>query len=842
MGELKKVLGYRVILLITINSIIGSGMFFLPAIGAKISGPASIIAWLILSLSAIYTAMVFAELISLFPKAGGIYEFCKRAYGSFFSFIIGWIAWIVGNVTTAMLIVGAIQYLLPYHSTTMLVLKIAICLFWVAVFNFMAYRGMETSSFMLVTFAIITVTIILSLILPSLFHLDPANLHPFFVSDVLFTNVSLIFLTIFFISEAFFGLESVLFLAEETKNPEQVLPKALIHATLIITALTLVLVTVSLMVMHYVPFGASEAPFADLAFMLLGDNFRSIIILGTYLVIMGAAAGWVVTGPRLILSLTRDRMFPPKFGELHPIHDSPYNAIKFQAFATATLVLVGFLGKGYETLLAMLVPLVLIMMSASLLTLTILRAKQPYLKRPYKAPLGNVGPIILVLFNASLITTWLFLEHDALNIAQLVGSIILLGVPIYFFLQMQYNPGSMTKVSEALAYFTLVFERLLVPGRVRREILRLLGDIKGKSVFEYGCSVGTMTMHLAEEVGPYGKIFATDFSARNIQITKQRMKKQGHEHVSAIFDKDHTKRIHPDVPQIDIITSIAVLGSLHHIDNVLADMNRRLRIGNKVCFVEYDKVFGIISNINWLASDNMVKHIFRKSGFLVNIERKQGLFWQYVYIYGKKVLDIEHIKTIGKLERNELHDDEQPLIGTHGHVKELITELKDQIVKADIGLAFYDDRQLDSINFSVSTKFFDRVFTIPLEIGIHYAPPGHNLLIIMNRLQDELSIEYLMPISNEISKLFTEPLTSEQHYEQDTLIHKERVADMRFLQDLVTKGYRGKIRMDHIKEDYDPTKHKELRKFILGFYDERVIRRTEDYIQINIRIPYHSIS
>ena len=90
MGEFKQVLSYRVILLITINSIIGSGMFFLPAIGAKYAGPASLISWGILSATAIYTAIVFAELVSMFPKAGGIYEFCKQAYGSFVSFMVGW--------------------------------------------------------------------------------------------------------------------------------------------------------------------------------------------------------------------------------------------------------------------------------------------------------------------------------------------------------------------------------------------------------------------------------------------------------------------------------------------------------------------------------------------------------------------------------------------------------------------------------------------------------------------------------------------------------------------------------------------------------------------------------
>ena len=71
------------------------------------------LSWVILSFIAIYMGMCFAELSSMFPKAGGIYEYCKQAYGRFPSFVIGWMTLIAGNITIAMLVVGAITYLLP---------------------------------------------------------------------------------------------------------------------------------------------------------------------------------------------------------------------------------------------------------------------------------------------------------------------------------------------------------------------------------------------------------------------------------------------------------------------------------------------------------------------------------------------------------------------------------------------------------------------------------------------------------------------------------------------------------------------------------------------------------
>ena len=88
--EMKKTLSFKVILLITINSIMGTGIWFLTSAGAKHAGPASLVSWGILSLISIYIAMCFGELVSMFPKAGGVYEFAKQAYGRVLGFVFGW--------------------------------------------------------------------------------------------------------------------------------------------------------------------------------------------------------------------------------------------------------------------------------------------------------------------------------------------------------------------------------------------------------------------------------------------------------------------------------------------------------------------------------------------------------------------------------------------------------------------------------------------------------------------------------------------------------------------------------------------------------------------------------
>ncbi|MFW6231329.1 MAG: amino acid permease, partial [Nanoarchaeota archaeon] len=88
--EMGGVLSFKVILLVTINSIMGTGIWFLTAAGAKHAGPASLVSWGVLTVIAIYISMCFSELTAMFPRAGGVYEFAKQTYGRLMSFIIGW--------------------------------------------------------------------------------------------------------------------------------------------------------------------------------------------------------------------------------------------------------------------------------------------------------------------------------------------------------------------------------------------------------------------------------------------------------------------------------------------------------------------------------------------------------------------------------------------------------------------------------------------------------------------------------------------------------------------------------------------------------------------------------
>lgn len=624
--QLEKVLSYPVILLITINSIMGTGIFFLPAVGAGIAGPASLIAWGIMAIIAIYISMIFAELTSMFPEAGGIYEFCKQAYGYFWSFLIGWGTLIAGNITIAMLVVGAVQYLVPVEAP---LITIPIALFFLFMFNYIAYKGMKTSAVMLVAFAIITFCAVLGLAVPGALSFNTENFSPFFIAPF-----SMIIITIFSIAETFFGWETATFLAAETKDGARVMPKALIWGTVIIAIMVLISVFTSLNAINWQIFGGSSAPLSDLAAVHYGEWGIKIFTIIVYLAIIGSVAGWIVSAPRLILAMAADKLFLSQLSKVHPVYKTPYKAIFFQTIVTTVLVIVG--GGAYETLLHLLVPLVLILYSAVILSLLFLRIKMPDQPRYFTTPLAWPGCIFVILFLLFLIVVWLLTTHHALQIFLLALSFIVLGVPIYFLLKIYYDPDFALRLNEYISPLSFIFDRFFIIRSVRKEMFDLLENIEGQKILEYGSSVGTLTKDIAMRVGPAGHVFATDVSRKALNMSEWRLRKKGLTNVTYIHDPHQINRVYPGLPKVNAVLSMGMLGYIQDIEKVLGEMHTLMPEQGKICFCDYVDFFHVLPNAGWLATEDTIKEVFDKVGFRVIVKKKKHIFWNYLFIYGIK--------------------------------------------------------------------------------------------------------------------------------------------------------------------------------------------------------------
>ena len=190
-------------------------------------------------------------------------------------------------------------------------------------------------------------------------------------------------------------------------------------------------------------------------------------------------------------------------------------------------------------------------------------------------------------------------------------------------------------ITTTLAHLNLLTESIALPRRAIRNVIWYLGNIKGKKVLEFGCGVGTLTMHLVQAVGIKGMVYATDSMQPELSITKLRLEKRYHKNARVIKDILHDQRVHPNINKTDVIASVNTLVHIK-VTSVLKEMNKRLRINGNICFLEHDKLFGFIPNAEWLMSDSKIKYIFRQAGFIVDVKRERGFAQEYVYIYGKK--------------------------------------------------------------------------------------------------------------------------------------------------------------------------------------------------------------
>lgn len=641
MAELKRVAGYGTIIALTIGSVMGTGLFMGPAIGAGIAGNAQIISWIALSIMSIYISACFGELVAMFPKAGGVYEFGKQTYGKFFSFLLGWLAWLVGNIGIVVLIVAGVDYLLP--GSNFMILKILISILFLVLLNLVSLFGIEGSSIMVIMFTVINLTVLLALIIPGLFHLNPSNYTPFFSG-----GLSSIFVTMFFIAEGFFGWESASYLAEETKNPEKVIPKSLVIATALVCIIAITTVVVALGLINFKTLAGSSAPIVDsarVAFGWLGQDRLGKVMdafsMGVYLTMLGCAAGAVITMPRLLLALARDKLFLKQFAEIHPKYSTPHKAIYFQLVVCILVLFIGF--GNYKTLLSLLVPLGFLMYAFTLLCVPILRHKKPTIKREFKAPLGNVLPIFVVAVFFGLVVLWTINVPEAPKVLGMGLSLISLGIPLYLLIGLYNDPDMITDVNDLLAYLTLLTEWINLPKSVVREIMSHIGNVEGKDVLEYGCGVGTLTHILSRAVGQRGTVYATSFSKNHLKISSRRVdderwisEERVHGRVKFIHDIEHTSRVHPEVGRVDAAVSVGTISYVQDMEKVLGELNRLLPEGGRICFVDYGDFFHVIPNVDWLENNQKIENLFRQAGFSVQVKRKKGLFWNYIFIYGMK--------------------------------------------------------------------------------------------------------------------------------------------------------------------------------------------------------------
>src|SRR5881398_3641424 len=107
-------IGRTGLLFAALGSIIGSGWLFGALNASQIAGPAAVLSWAIAGVMILLIGLTYAELGAMFPVSGGVVRFPHYAFGSFASFVMGWITWLSLASVAPVEVEAALQYASNY--------------------------------------------------------------------------------------------------------------------------------------------------------------------------------------------------------------------------------------------------------------------------------------------------------------------------------------------------------------------------------------------------------------------------------------------------------------------------------------------------------------------------------------------------------------------------------------------------------------------------------------------------------------------------------------------------------------------------------------------------------
>jgi amino acid efflux transporter len=289
------------------GAVLGTGIIALPALAAKVAGPASLVSWLGLAIVSAPLAATFAALGARYPDAGGVSTYARLAFGDRAATVVGWCFFFAIPVAApaAALWVGA-YIAAAVHGGTAVTDATAIGLLIVVPLG-NAFGVTLTGRVQLVLGGLL-VTFLLAAVGLSLRSARMSNLRPFAPHGWLAVGSAADLLVWCFV-----GWEVVSYLTAEFRDPARDVPRATAAAVVVVGSLYLAVAFVTITVLGRGAATAS-APLADLLAAGLGGNGKILAAAAALLFTLGAANPYYAGTARLGAALGRDGGFPTWIG------------------------------------------------------------------------------------------------------------------------------------------------------------------------------------------------------------------------------------------------------------------------------------------------------------------------------------------------------------------------------------------------------------------------------------------------------------------------------------------------------------------------------------------------
>jgi APA family basic amino acid/polyamine antiporter len=309
-------LGFWAVTALVVGSMIGSGVFLLPASLAAY-GAASLLGWGATLCGALLLALVYARLSREKPLQGGPYAYTREAFGDLPAFVVGWAYWVsmvCGNAALSVAFAGSLGAVFPATiSTPGRAAMTALAALWICT-AVNLFGGVRGGSRMQMLWTVLKLLPLLLFGAVAVWYVEPASYHPFNPSGAPLLSVATA--TAALTLWAFQGLEVATIPAASIRDPARTIPRATLAGMLIAGVVTVVTCTVVLGLLPSETLQHSAAPMADAAETLWGPWARIAVGVVASVSVFGALNGWVLLMAQVPLAAADDGLFPRFFARV----------------------------------------------------------------------------------------------------------------------------------------------------------------------------------------------------------------------------------------------------------------------------------------------------------------------------------------------------------------------------------------------------------------------------------------------------------------------------------------------------------------------------------------------
>ncbi|MFG2297891.1 amino acid permease [Streptomyces sp. NPDC048603] len=436
-GALKRSLTMWQLTMISIGATLGTGIFVVLGAATPVAGPAVWIAFILAGLTALFSALSYAELAGSIPVSGSSYSYSYATMGEFIAWICGWCLVLEYGVSVAAVAVGWGEYLnelldgtigitIPetfsapmgeggYINMPALVV-VLLCMV------FLLRGAKESARVNSIMVGVKIVTLVLFCVI-GFMGIKAGNYTP--LAPLGITAISTAASMLFF---SYIGFDAASTAGEEAKNPKKDLPRAIMLSLLIVTGLYCLVAFVAVGAMPWQKFEGSEAALAQIMEDVTGHSFWSVVLAAGAVIAIASVVFAVLYGQtRVLFAMSRDGLIPKVFARVDEKTGTPRaNTIIVCLFCGALGAFIPLDELANATSIGTLFAFALVNVAV-----VILRYTRPDMPRTFRVALFPVTPILGFAFCGYLMwelpmPTWIAF-----------GGWMVVGLVIYFFYGMR---------------------------------------------------------------------------------------------------------------------------------------------------------------------------------------------------------------------------------------------------------------------------------------------------------------------------------------------------------------------------------------------------------------------